>query len=105
MVRMENLHAIARTLDVRTSELMASGLPTPVDHNDPNKSALRGLRIALTPAVPLLAPSVPPREEPSIKRLRRMTHDSAVLYAEDSYGSVAADLPALIRAANAPGHP
>ncbi|MEV7233437.1 helix-turn-helix domain-containing protein [Streptomyces sp. NPDC051020] len=99
-VRMETLHALARALGVKTSNLMAAGAPKPVPHDNLNTLNLRGLRIALTPAVSLAPPEAPTGDAPDIRRLRRMTHDSALLYYGDSYQSIAADLPALIRAAN-----
>ncbi|MGP3928037.1 helix-turn-helix domain-containing protein [Streptomyces sp. 8N616] len=99
-VRMETLHAIARALGVKTSALLAAGSPEPVKHDDPNTLNLRDLRIALSPAVSLISTPAPSGDEPDLKRLRRMTHDNAVLYFEDSYRSIAADLPALIRAAD-----
>ncbi|WP_326677489.1 helix-turn-helix domain-containing protein [Streptomyces sp. NBC_01237] len=102
-VRMETLHQIARTLGVKTSDLMAAGTPEPVKHDDPNSLNLRELRIALTPAMGLLPPRAPTGEEPDLRRLRRMTHDHAVLYFGDSYKSIAADLPALIRAVSEAG--
>ncbi|WP_046506051.1 helix-turn-helix domain-containing protein [Streptomyces odonnellii] len=99
-VRMETLHDIARAFDVRTSALMASGTPEPVAHDNPNGMHLRDLRIALTPAVGLGSMSTPVGDEPDLGRLRRTTHDMAVLYFEDSYRSIAADLPSLIRGTN-----
>jgi transcriptional regulator with XRE-family HTH domain len=99
-VRMETLHAIARAVGVKTSDLMAAGAPEPVSHRDPNSLNLRELRIALTPAISLASTVAPVGQEPDLRRLRRMTHDNSVLYFEDSYKSVAADLPVLIRGAN-----
>jgi transcriptional regulator with XRE-family HTH domain len=99
-VRMETLHAIARALGLKTSALMVAGPPQPVSHDDPNSLNLRELRIALTPAIGLAPAAAPAGQEPDLRRLRRMTHDLAVLYYWGSYKSVAADLPALIRAAN-----
>jgi transcriptional regulator with XRE-family HTH domain len=99
-VRMETLHSIARALGVKTSDLMAAGPPEPVSHEDPNTMNLRELRIALTPAMSLAPVAPPAGAEPDLRRLRRMTHDISVLYFEDSYQSVAADLPPLIRAVN-----
>ncbi|WPW31493.1 helix-turn-helix domain-containing protein [Streptomyces atratus] len=86
-VRMETLHALARALGVKTSNLMVAGAPKPVPHDNPNTLNLRELRIALTPAVGLAAPDAPTGDAPDIRRLRRMTHDSALLYYEDSYQS------------------
>lgn len=99
-VRTETLHAIARALDLRTSDLMAAGSPEPIRHDDPNSMNLRELRIALTPAVGLAPTSAPVGQEPNLRRLGRMTLDNSVLYFQDEYGSVVANLPPLIRAAN-----
>ncbi|MEU6480584.1 helix-turn-helix domain-containing protein [Streptomyces sp. NPDC047017] len=99
-VRMETLHCIARGLGVQTSDLMAAGPPEPVRHDDPNSQNLRELRIALTPVLSLGPAGAPAGEEPDLRRLRRMTYDNSVLYFNDTYQSVAADLPTLIRAAN-----
>ncbi|MEN8652888.1 helix-turn-helix domain-containing protein [Streptomyces sp. 21So2-11] len=99
-VRMETLHAIARAVGVKTSDLMAAGTPEPIKHDDPNSLNLRELRIALTPAISLAPVTAPLGQEPDLRRLRRMTRDNSVLYFEDSYKSIAADLPALIRAAS-----
>ncbi|MFE4828264.1 helix-turn-helix domain-containing protein [Streptomyces sp. NPDC056672] len=76
-VRMETLHAIARAFDVRTSALMASGVPEPVAHGNSNGMHLRDLRIALTPAVGLGSVSAPAGDEPDVSRLRRMTTPSS----------------------------
>ncbi|MFE7464897.1 helix-turn-helix domain-containing protein [Streptomyces sp. NPDC057499] len=99
-VRMETLHALARALGVKTSDLMSAGNPRPIQLDDPNSQNLRELRIALTPAISLGPAAAPTGEEPNLHRLRRMAHDSAVLYYGDSYASVAAEFPNLIRAAN-----
>ncbi|MFF7360914.1 helix-turn-helix domain-containing protein [Streptomyces sp. NPDC008125] len=99
-VRMETLHALARTLKVKTSDLMAAGPPRPVPHDDPNNQNLRELRIALTPALSLAPSGAPVGDEPDLRRLTRMTYDNSVLYYGDTYQSIAADLPTLIRAAN-----
>lgn len=99
-VRMETLHVLARTLGVKTSDLMAAGPPQPVKLDDPNSQNLRELRIALTPALSLGPTSIPVGEEPDLRRITRMTYDNSVLYFGDTYESIAADLPSLIRAAN-----
>ncbi|MFJ7414603.1 helix-turn-helix domain-containing protein [Streptomyces sp. NPDC098077] len=99
-VRMETLHALARALGVKTSDLMASGPPQPVKLDDPNSQSLRELRIALTPALTLGPAAAPAGDEPDLRRLTRMTYDNSVLYFGDTYQSIAADLPTLIRAAN-----
>ncbi|WP_326697553.1 helix-turn-helix domain-containing protein [Streptomyces sp. NBC_01754] len=99
-VRMETLHTLARVLEVKTSDLMAAGPPQPVKHDDPNSQNLRELRIALTPALSLGPLGAPAGDEPDLRRLSRMTYDNSVLYFGDTYQSIAADLPTLIRAAN-----
>ncbi|WP_436739889.1 helix-turn-helix domain-containing protein [Streptomyces sp. BBFR102] len=99
-VRMETLHALARVLGVKTSDLMAAGPPEPVKHEDPNSQNLRDLRIALSPALSLAPASAPTGDEPDLRRLTRMTYDNSVLYFSDTYQSIAADLPSLIRATN-----
>ncbi|MFJ8755068.1 helix-turn-helix domain-containing protein [Streptomyces sp. NPDC102441] len=99
-VRMETLHTLARALKLKTSDLMAAGPPQPVKHDDPNSQNLRELRIALTPALTLGPATAPAGEEPDLRRLSRMTYDNSVLYFGDTYQSIAADLPTLIRAAN-----
>ncbi|MEV7287136.1 helix-turn-helix domain-containing protein [Streptomyces sp. NPDC093252] len=98
--RMETLHSIARALGVKTSDLMAPGPPEPVKLDDPNSQNLRELRIALTPAIGLAPAGSPVGDEPDLHRLRRMTHDNSVLYFGDTYTSIAAELPGLIKAAN-----
>ncbi|MGW5673926.1 helix-turn-helix domain-containing protein [Streptomyces sp. NPDC003860] len=99
-VRMETLHALARALGVKTSALMTPGPPVPVKLDDPNRLNLRDLRIALTPAVSLASLAPPVGPEPDLPRLRRMARDASILYYSDSYQSIAADLPGLIRAVN-----
>ncbi|MFT2016275.1 helix-turn-helix domain-containing protein [Streptomyces sp. 796.1] len=99
-VRMETLHALARVLGVKTSDLMAAGPPEPVKHEDPNSQNLRDLRIALTPSFSLAPVPPPPGDEPNLRRLERMTYDNSVLYFADTYQSIAADLPTLVRAVN-----
>ncbi|WP_328917143.1 MULTISPECIES: helix-turn-helix domain-containing protein [unclassified Streptomyces] len=100
-VRIETLHAIARGLGVRTSELLVSGAPTPVRHNDPNDLNLRDLRIALTPRVRLTAAPPPTGDEPNLRLLRRAIRDAVTLYPAGRYASLAAALPPLVRDANA----
>ncbi len=101
---METLHTIARALNVKTSQLLAEDLPERERHNRPEPLNLRDLRIALTPPVALAAPTTalaPTGDEPDIHRLRRETRDAALLYPAGRYESLAAALPALVRAADA----
>lgn len=100
-VRIETLHAVARGLGVRTSELLVSDAPTPVRHNDPNDLNLRDLRIALTPRVRLTDVPPPAGDEPNLRLLRRAVRDAVTLYPAGRYASLAAALPLLMRDANA----
>lgn len=98
-VRMETLHTLARGLGVTTAALMASDAPEPVGRaEEPNRVNLIQLRAALTPAVGLVdqdAQAV--AEEPNLRIFRRTLQDARVLYFSDSYKSVAAQLPGLLR--------
>jgi transcriptional regulator with XRE-family HTH domain len=99
-VRMETLHTVARALNVKTSQLMASDEPQPVRRDDPNRLNLRDLRTALTPPVGLADTAPATDDEPNLRTFRRTVYDGAKLYHSDSYRSVASQLPALIRDAN-----
>ncbi|MFE5536450.1 helix-turn-helix domain-containing protein [Streptomyces sp. NPDC056492] len=98
-VRMETLHALARALRVTTGALMASDAPEPVGRaEEPNRVNLIQLRAVLTPAVGLVdqdAEAV--GEEPNLRAFSRTVGDLRVLYFSDSYRSVAAQLPDLLR--------
>ncbi|MFJ8322772.1 helix-turn-helix domain-containing protein [Streptomyces anulatus] len=98
-LRMETLHTLARALGVTTAALMASDAPEPVGQTEePNRVNLIQLRAALTPAVGLVdqdAEAV--GEEPNLRTFRRTLQDARVLYFSDSYKSVAAQLPVLLR--------
>ncbi|MEV8421212.1 helix-turn-helix domain-containing protein [Streptomyces niveus] len=98
-IRMETLHTLARALGVTTAALMASDAPEPVGRaEEPNRVNLIQLRAALTPAVGLVdqdAEAV--AEEPNLRIFRRTLQDARVLYFSDSYKSVAAQLPGLLR--------
>ncbi|MGW6597555.1 helix-turn-helix domain-containing protein [Streptomyces sp. NPDC055036] len=98
-LRMETLHTLARALRVTTAALMASDAPEPVGRTEePNRVNLIQLRAALTPAVGLVdqdAEAV--GEEPNLRTFRRTLQDARVLYFSDSYKSVAAQLPGLLR--------
>lgn len=100
-VRIETLHAIARALNVRTSQLLASDQPEPVRDEDPNRLNLRDLRIALTPPLSLGTVELPAAEEPNLRHLGQAVHDGTILYRSDSYRSVASLLPKLVRSADA----
>ncbi|MFE2409613.1 helix-turn-helix domain-containing protein [Kitasatospora sp. NPDC059408] len=106
-VRMETLHALARALGIPTAALVASDAPEPVGRaEEPNRLNLIQLRAALTPAVGLVdqdAQAV--GEEPNLRAYARTVRDARVLYFSDSYKSVAAQLPGLLRdAARAVAH-
>ncbi|MFF2403136.1 helix-turn-helix domain-containing protein [Streptomyces goshikiensis] len=100
-VRMETLHALARALGVTTGALMASDAPEPVGRaEEPNRVNLIQLRAVLTPAVGLVdqdAEVVGEGEEPNLRAFSRTVADARVLYFSDSYKSVAAQLPDLLR--------
>jgi transcriptional regulator with XRE-family HTH domain len=99
-VRIETLHGIARALGVRTSDLLASGAPQPVSHDETETLNLRDLRIALTPRIRLSGIPEMVFDEPDIGLLRQVTYDTAILYRAGRYGRLAATLPTLIRDAN-----
>jgi transcriptional regulator with XRE-family HTH domain len=101
-VRIETLHALARALNVTTAALMASDAPEPVGQpEEPNRVNLIQLRAALTPAVGLANPvAETAEEEPNLRAFSRTVRDARVLYVSDSYKSVAAQLPGLLRDAN-----
>ncbi|MFJ1841404.1 helix-turn-helix domain-containing protein [Streptomyces sp. NPDC088146] len=98
-LRMETLHTLARALGVTTAALMASDAPEPVGRSEePNRVNLIQLRAALTPAVGLTDPDAEVLgEEPNLRIFRRTLQDARVLYFSDSYASVAAQLPGLLR--------
>ncbi|NUK09336.1 helix-turn-helix domain-containing protein [Streptomyces lunaelactis] len=98
-VRMETLYTLARALGVTTASLMASDAPEPVGRSEePNRVNLIQLRVALTPAVGLVDPDADVvGEEPNLRIFRRTLQDARVLYFSDSYASVAAQLPGLLR--------
>jgi transcriptional regulator with XRE-family HTH domain len=101
-LRMETLHTLARALGVTTATLLAPDAPEPVGRTeDPNRVNLIQLRAALTPAVGLVTPDPEAGdEEPNLRSFRRMLQDARVLYFSDSYASVAAQLPGLLRDAD-----
>ncbi|WP_406115524.1 helix-turn-helix domain-containing protein [Streptomyces sp. NBC_01014] len=96
---METLHTLARALRVTTAALMASDAPEPVGRaEEPNRVNLIQLRAALTPAVGLVDQDVEAMvEEPNLRTFRRTLQDARVLHFSDSYKSVAAQLPGLLR--------
>ncbi|WP_411113638.1 helix-turn-helix domain-containing protein [Streptomyces sp. 029-5] len=98
-IRMETLHMLARALGVTTAALMASDAPEPVGRaEEPNRVNLIQLRAALTPAVGLVDQDAEVvAEEPNLRTFRRTLQDARVLYFSDSYKSVAAQLPGLLR--------
>ncbi|MDF9813077.1 hypothetical protein [Streptomyces sp. SPB162] len=87
--------------------LGTSDAPEPAGRaEEPNRLNLIQLRAALTPAVGLVdqdAQAV--GEEPNLRAYARTVRDARVLYFSDSYKSVAAQLPGLLRdAARAVAH-
>lgn len=101
-VRMETLHTLARALGVTTAELMASDAPEPIGRaEEPNRLNLIQLRAVLTPAVGLVDQDAEVAgEEPNLRTFSRAVRDARELYFSDSYKSVAARLPSLLRDAS-----
>ncbi|WHM40253.1 helix-turn-helix transcriptional regulator [Streptomyces sp. BPTC-684] len=100
-VRIETLHALARALHVKTSQLMASGTPQPLREEDPTKVGLVELRNALTPPVGLSdAGSDGPDEEPNLSGLLEVVRGGSAAYDSDRFGTVATKLPEIIRDSN-----
>ncbi|WP_436786903.1 helix-turn-helix domain-containing protein [Yinghuangia sp. YIM S10712] len=97
-VRIETLHAVARALGVTTSALLAEDPPE--RRRARTRLNLRDLRMSLTPMLNLLG-QTPPTDEPNLRLLRRAAADAAVLYPAGRYESLAANLPALVRQADA----
>ncbi|MCZ7433255.1 helix-turn-helix domain-containing protein [Streptomyces sp. WMMC1477] len=101
-VRMETLHTLARALGVTTAALMAPDAPEPIGRaEEPNRLNLIQLRAVLTPAVGLVDQAVEVAgEEPNLRTFSRTVRDARELYFSDSYKSVAAQLPGLLRDAS-----
>ncbi|MBH1933416.1 helix-turn-helix transcriptional regulator [Streptomyces sp. AV19] len=100
-VRIETLHILARALHVRTSQLMASDTPEPVQGEDPTLVGLAELRSALTPPMSITGDSGDgPDEEPNLSVLLEVIRTGSSAYDSDNFGSVAAKMPQMIRDAN-----
>ncbi|WFB07930.1 helix-turn-helix domain-containing protein [Streptomyces sp. LX-29] len=101
-VRMETLHTLARALDVTTATLVASDAPEPIGRSEePNRRNLIQLRAVLTPAVGLADQDAEVAgDEPNLRSFSRAVRDVRELYFSDSYKSVAAQLPGLLRDAS-----
>lgn len=97
--RLSTLHALARVLDVSTSDLFEPGTPEPDGDNDDRKVDLMPLRSALTP-LPLGLES--PKGELDGGIQARL--DAAWrLYHENSFALLSADLPEIVSRARASG--
>jgi hypothetical protein len=97
-------HALARALDVRTSELFEPSSPGPVRITDTEKINLMSLRQAISLAITLTGgPRLPDEvgEEPDLARLRSTVAAAARAYHHDRYADMASLLPELIRSARA----
>jgi transcriptional regulator with XRE-family HTH domain len=100
--RLDTYHAVARALNVRTSQLFDGGAPHATARDDGDKVDLMPLRQAISPPVtatgrPLLADTVEP--EPDLRNLRATADALAASYYGDDYGRTAQFLPALIGSA------
>ncbi|SMF59163.1 helix-turn-helix domain-containing protein [Streptomyces sp. Amel2xC10] len=100
--RVDTLHQIARVLGIETSALFAPGAPLPVGEDGTNRQLLAQLRQALMPPVGISSETLAdPGQAEDLSYIRRRIEDSLELYNADRYESVARQLPALLRTAEA----
>jgi transcriptional regulator with XRE-family HTH domain len=98
-VRLETLYKLARALGVQTAALWARRPVEPADR-DPAQLALLPIRVALTPALPLVVRTAPgPAAEPDLAVLHGQLTDAVRFYHDDRYDAVSLLLPDLIAAA------
>ncbi|MFJ7422055.1 helix-turn-helix domain-containing protein [Streptomyces uncialis] len=100
-VRMETLHILARALGEETSALMASAPLEPREPDDGHTLRIMELRKALLPSIGFAVEEPAPDEVPRLAALREVARQVNRSYYGDAYGKLAADLPALIREADA----
>ncbi|MEU0691635.1 helix-turn-helix domain-containing protein, partial [Streptomyces uncialis] len=100
-VRMETLHILARALGVETSALMASAPLAPRRSDDGHTLRVMELRKALLPPIGFEVEVPAAAEAPSLASLREVARRINRSYYNDAYGNVAAELPSLIREADA----
>lgn len=100
--RLDTYHALARALNVRTSQLFDPGAPHATTRADDDKVDLMPLRQAITPpmaATGRLLHGDAPDLEPDLANLRATAAALATSYYGDDYGRTATFLPALITSA------
>jgi transcriptional regulator with XRE-family HTH domain/tetratricopeptide (TPR) repeat protein len=92
------LHAIARALGVRTTELYADGAVVPALGAEPNHHMLARLRAAISPPVGLTGAPViePPTGPVDVHAIEQNVRRALVNYHADRYDDVADVLPAII---------
>lgn len=102
--RLENYHALARALGVRTSVLFEPSGPHATTRGDDDNIDLMPLRQAVAPPVTFSGRLPTPdavTTEPDLPRLESTAREVGVAYHQDRYGEVAELLPALVHAAHA----
>lgn len=101
--RLETYHAVARALNVRTSDLLESAGPHQRRRGDADKIDLLLFRQAITPPVGALG-RLPIRDaedrEPDLLRLAETASAIATAYHTDDYDTVAELLPPLVTCAH-----
>ncbi|MFJ6655917.1 helix-turn-helix domain-containing protein [Streptomyces sp. NPDC091377] len=100
--RLENYHALARALGVRTSALFESAGPHATTRDDEDNIDLMPLRQAIAPPVTFTG-RLPGRDtatEPDLPSLQAAAREVGVAYHEDRYDEVADLLPGLVHAAH-----
>lgn len=101
-VRIETLHKIARALHMKTSQLMASDTPEPIQKDGVTNIGLAELRGALMPPVNLSESAIKlPREAPDTNALSAVISRGSAVYAALKFDKLAASLPEIIRSADA----
>lgn len=101
--RLENYHAIARALGVRTSVLFEPTGPHSTTRGDDDNIDLMPLRQAIAPAITFTGRIDTPdaQTEPDLPQLEATAADVGHAYHRDDYEHVAHILPALVHAAHA----
>ncbi|WP_030563380.1 helix-turn-helix domain-containing protein [Streptomyces aureocirculatus] len=102
--RLDNYHALARALGVRTSALFESGGPHSRTRGDDDNIDLLLLRQAVAPPISFSGRVTAPETvapEPDLPRLRATAQEIGTAYHQDRYGEVAELLPGLVHAAHA----
>ncbi|WP_052847164.1 helix-turn-helix domain-containing protein [Streptomyces avicenniae] len=102
--RLETYHTLARTLGVRTSQLLDTSAPHRDQRDDDSDNhALLALRQVIAPpmtATGSLGLTDDPEAEPDLRAMWQAADLLADTYYRDDYGTVAQQLPALVRSAH-----